>query len=64
MDNKNYKVIKEFDAFFCDIGRVTVFPEALFKITCGRVYFLNTQNYLPWVVTKLFLSTTDNYVEF
>lgn len=63
MDNKNYNVIKQFDAFFCDVGRVTVFPGALFKITNGRVYFLNTQNYLPWVATKLFLSMTNIYAE-
>ncbi|CUP44689.1 Uncharacterised protein [[Eubacterium] contortum] len=63
MENKKYKVIKQFDSFYCDVGRITVNPGALFKITNGRVYFLNTQNYLPWVATKLFLSMTNIYAE-
>lgn len=46
--NTTYKVTKHFDAYYCDIGRVTVNPGAEFMLTGDNcIYFIHSKNYLP-----------------
>jgi len=60
--NKIYVVTSQFDMHTCDTGRVTVNPGAMFKIQQrmgrNRIYFVNSQNYLPSSLTSEFLRVT------
>ena len=55
---KIYIVTKQFDVYTCTSGRVTVNPGAMFcRDEYGRVYFINSKNYLPFDVTQSFLKS-------
>lgn len=55
---KTYIVTEQFDMYTCSSGRVTVNPGAMFCRTGdGRVYFINSRNYLPFDVTGSFLKS-------
>ena len=56
---KYYKTAQVFDAYLCDVGRVTVGAGAEYIIEefSDRVYFINSQNYLPSSARDPFLKT-------
>lgn len=55
---KIYIVTKQFDVYTCNSGRTTVNPGAMFRRTGdNRVYFINSNNYLPFDVTQSFLKS-------
>ena len=58
-----YKVIKQFDAYYCCFGRITVNPGAEFVFKDDRIYFINTKNFLPRIAQKDFITSHD-YEEF
>lgn len=55
---KIYIVTKQFEISSCHSGRSTVNPGAMFcKMDDGRIYFINSNNYLPFDITGDFLKS-------
>lgn len=56
-----YVTTKQFDAYYCGCGRVTVNPGAMFCLEGNRVYFVNSKNYLPYEATNDFKNSFFSY---
>lgn len=55
-----YKLLEDFDAYICNVGRVQVGVGAEFELQKDSygthcVYFLNSKNYLPFPAVSTFL---------
>lgn len=51
-----YEITKQFDAYYCSIGRVTVNPGAQFIYDKNeRIFFIHTQNHLPYEAKQDFM---------
>ena len=55
-----YKLLEDFDAYICTVGRVQVGIGAEFELQkdsdgTHHVYFLNSKNYLPFSAVSTFL---------
>lgn len=46
-----YQLLEQFDAYFCDLGRITIQKDVIFQVTDirgdKRIYFKNSDNCLP-----------------
>lgn len=61
MKGKEYKTLEDFDAYICSLGRIQVSKEAKFTVSHdffgnNRIYFLNSENFLPLDATASFLT--------
>lgn len=62
MKSKKYRTLADFDVYICGVGRIRVPKGAEYEIQGSkyqpqRIFFLNSQNFLPSTANTLFLMT-------